>query len=61
MPAGEDRVALVGPAGDELVVGPQHHVALRPVDVAAAPAHGQHVEPGVDVELEVGQRRPVGR
>ena len=60
-PGREQRTALVGAAGDELVALGQHDMAPGPVDVAAAPADGQHVEAGVDVELQRGERRPVGR
>src|SRR5688500_6662276 len=40
----EHRVALVGTRRDELVAGLQALVAARPVEVAAASTHGEHVE-----------------
>src|SRR5690606_7549981 len=56
--SGQQGVALVGTAGDELVALGQHHMAPGPVDVAPAPAHGEHVEAGVDVELQVLEGGP---
>jgi len=58
--AGEDGVALVGAARDELVVGTEDRVAPRAVEVATAPPHRQHVEAGVDVELQLHQGCAVG-
>ena len=50
------RVALVRTGRDELVAGLEPHVAPGSVQVAAAAAHRQHVEAGLDVELQLGQR-----
>ncbi len=52
----EHRVALVGPGGDELVAGLEPHVPAGPVEVAAAAQDREHVEAGLDVELQLGQR-----
>src|SRR5206468_7960475 len=53
---GEQRVALVGAGGDELVAVVQHDVTTRPVEVAAAAADGQQVEAGLGLELAPSQR-----
>ena len=49
-------MALVGTGGDELVADLEAHVAAGPVEVAAAAQHGEHVEAGLDVELQLGER-----
>ena len=52
-------MALVGPAGEQLVAGVQLDMTAGRVDVAAAPAHREHVEPGIHVELELVEGRAV--
>src|SRR5687768_14528721 len=47
---GQQLVALVGPGGDQLVVGVQHDVEARAVEIAAAAADGEQIEARLRLE-----------